>query len=719
MLADNVVAMHVAIVDLLLALIEGAGSADDGATAIEAIVANVNARGFVEATSLLERERVLLEPATDREVALSSAAFRCIKRVVERDTARTASYVDALEVCEAHTRSRIGRIEVVTDNNALETLYFPIPLDFRKQPRQKRVFFSGGMSQALTNVVAVTRDGDPTIDARHAKAEAKLNRQLDSALIRDDINWNRAGDKIDGFVRWSEKVLLRREQQLENKRDWFSRTMSALWPYFWNATFIVALLICALLLFVDVEEGASTGQARNSFPLNPLFVLIIRSLGGLQVFLSLLVLVTFMIRKSVYLNRKAWLRKYRMAQKAKSGAFGKGDSARDECLVLLPWDEVRRSYLKPLNKSVAGYIFFSVINVVWHPLTIFYIVYLAVAIAGVLNRPYWFAFQLFQIIVRSQHLRVIMKALRMNIISLLLMVWLVVDFQYVFAILAYVFFPNFFSEGVSEAQHCETLMQCFLTMLYYGLPSGGGLYEFTMPYGVDAWDGTIPSQSYAWVTFAVIYFFVMGVVLLNVFSAIIVDTFGQIREARKEAKDNLGITCFICSLERDAFQQRARDFNVHLEQEHNRLHYLYFFAYLRDLMQRGQQQSDLEQSLAEQIRYRKFLKFFPISRARALEADDVDANEVQARLVAKLSKLGQQLDQNETTAAKIVKQAQDGARQVPQLRDELQVLKDDIHELRRLLGGKDTSRKGGLSPSVRKRSPSGGPLTLAVPSTRR
>lgn len=712
------------IIDLLLALIDGGGTGDDGASAIDAIVANVTARGFVEATELLERERMLLEPATDREVGLASSAFRCIKRVVERDTSRTPSYIDALEVCEAYTRSRIGRIEVVTDNNALETLYFPIPIDFRKQPRQKRVFFSGGVSQVLSNVVAVTRDGGAAIDVRHAKTEAKLNRQLDAALIRDDINWNRAGDKIDGFVRWSEKVLLKREQQLENKRAWFSRTMSRLWPYIWNASFVVALIICALLLFTDVVVGGSTGQTRNNFELTPLFGIIIRALGGLQALLSLLVLVAFLVRKSVYLNRKAWLKKYRAAQQQKSNTFKKSGGVRDECLMLLPWKEVRKNRLQPIYRNVAGYWFFSVINVIWHPLTLFYIVYLAAAVAGLVdvNRPYWYAFQLFQILVRSQHLRVILKALRKNIVSLLLMVWIMADFQYVFAILAYVFFPNFFVEGVSDAQHCETLMQCFLTMMYYGLASNGGLFEFTQPYVVDPWDGTIPSQSYAWVAFVVIYFFIMGPVLLNVVFAIIVDTFGQLREARKEAKDNLGISCFICSLERDAFQQKARDFNVHLDQEHNRLHYLYFFAYLKDLAQRGQQHSNLEQSLAEQVRHRKFLKFFPISRARALEAEDVDASEVQARLVAKLSKLGQQLDANESTAEKVVKQAQDGARQVPQLRDELQVLKEDINELHRLLGGKDVSglRKGPASPSVRRKpSPGGGPMTLAVPSSRR
>jgi hypothetical protein len=38
-----------------------------------------------------------------------------------------------------------------------------------------------------------------------------------------------------------------------------------------------------------------------------------------------------------------------------------------------------------------------------------------------------------------------------------------------------------------------------------------------------------------------------------------------LREKRKEAKIALGSTCFICSLDREAFQQKAKDFTTHTE----------------------------------------------------------------------------------------------------------------------------------------------------------
>ena len=38
----------------------------------------------------------------------------------------------------------------------------------------------------------------------------------------------------------------------------------------------------------------------------------------------------------------------------------------------------------------------------------------------------------------------------------------------------------------------------------------------------------------------------------------------------------------ICNVDREVFQRRAIDFNRHTEDDHNKWHYLYFFAYLKE-----------------------------------------------------------------------------------------------------------------------------------------
>ena len=38
-------------------------------------------------------------------------------------------------------------------------------------------------------------------------------------LSSTDINWDRSGEKIEGFIKWSEKQLLKREVDLELKQS--------------------------------------------------------------------------------------------------------------------------------------------------------------------------------------------------------------------------------------------------------------------------------------------------------------------------------------------------------------------------------------------------------------------------------------------------------------------------------------------------------------------
>ena len=75
--------------------------------------------------------------------------------------------------------------------------------------------------------------------------------------------------------------------------------------------------------------------------------------------------------------------------------------------------------------------------------------------------------------------------------------------------------------------------------------------------------------------YVALFYFVVGTIMLNMVLSIIVDTFGrtssvvayfnwsdfrniEIRENQKEAKHALSTACFICSLDRDTFQSRAK-----------------------------------------------------------------------------------------------------------------------------------------------------------------
>jgi hypothetical protein len=74
------------------------------------------------------------------------------------------------------------------------------------------------------------------------------------ALIGDDINWDRAGDKIDSFVKWSESELLRRRNKWNSEgnesggQNSFFRTIAKYHVVWWNLSFIMAYVINILII---------------------------------------------------------------------------------------------------------------------------------------------------------------------------------------------------------------------------------------------------------------------------------------------------------------------------------------------------------------------------------------------------------------------------------------------------------------------------------------
>jgi len=91
----------------------------------------------------------------------------------------------------------------------------------------------------------------------------------------------------------------------------------------------------------------------------------------------------------------------------------------------------------------------------------------------------------------------------------------------------------------------------------YSIPSGGGLFEF-----IPNYDERDHPRSGWWLAYQFFFFFFVSIITLNVLLATIVDTFGDLREKAKEAQDELGNSCLICSLDRDAFQQKSKGISL-------------------------------------------------------------------------------------------------------------------------------------------------------------
>ena len=106
---------------------------------------------------------------------------------------------------------------------------------------------------------------------------------------------------------------------------------------------------------------------------------------------------------------------------------------------------------------------------------------------------------------------------------------------------------------------CDTLLHCAVHILTEGWRSGD--IASAMDANNYAEDGP-----YKWgsrIVFDVVFFLVVGLILSNIVSGIILDTFGALREESNERSRKLGNECFITGLERSQFDELGVDFETH------------------------------------------------------------------------------------------------------------------------------------------------------------
>jgi hypothetical protein len=139
--------------------------------------------------------------------------------------------------------------------------------------------------------------------------------------------------------------------------------------------------------------------------------------------------------------------------------------------------------------------------------------------------------------------------------------------------------------------------------------SGGQFVQFATP---SYWPRY--SDTAGWHVFCIAFYLIFGLLLLNIFLAIIVDTFSELRDGKKEADQAKANSCYVCSIERETFKRKGvgkffkklvftlLDFVSHITSDHNIFHYLYFFAYVKDQKAKGEL-SPVEKYIAERVLY--------------------------------------------------------------------------------------------------------------------
>merc|ERR1719427_205100 len=160
---------------------------------------------------------------------------------------------------------------------------------------------------------------------------------------------------------------------------------------------------------------------------------------------------------------------------------------------------------------------------------LYLIFYFVFSVFGNLNY-FFFAFHPIDVAIGVPALRIILQAITYNGKELVLTVGLLSIVCYIYTVLAFNFFREFYvteaeEEGEDPDQKCHDVFTCFVFHLYQGVRAGGGIGDVIEP--PDGADNKYVR------------------ILLDIIQGFIIDAFGALRDQLQGVEDELAGNCFI------------------------------------------------------------------------------------------------------------------------------------------------------------------------------
>ena len=181
----------------------------------------------------------------------------------------------------------------------------------------------------------------------------------------------------------------------------------------------------------------------------------------------------------------------------------------------------------------------------------YYILYFSISVLGFLSDELFYSLQLLDVVVRFPALTDVVKAVTLNTNKLLSTGLLAMVIIYIFTTISFFYLQDtlydyainaFDSDWVGENM-CESMFQCYLTIIDKGLTLGGGIGDYTE--SVNYRDETI--KYYVKLAHDASFHILVKVILLNILFGIIIDTFAKMRETKKNLQMDTENVCFICN----------------------------------------------------------------------------------------------------------------------------------------------------------------------------
>jgi len=285
---------------------------------------------------------------------------------------------------------------------------------------------------------------------------------------------------------------------------------------------------------------------------------------------------------------------------------------------------------------------------------VYQLLYMIFSITGLIMHPFFFAILMLDVL-KEETLLNVLKSVTRNARSIMLTAVLALILVYMFSIWGFLFFQDDFiietspisvpnpkvstatdSCGVEDKncpdvepdpeptkeRACDTLLMCIVTVFNHGLRNGGGIGDILRQ--PSSTESLFPIR----MLYDMMFFFVVIIIVLNLIFGVIIDTFADLRSEKQNKEEVIKNSCFICGLERKAFDNKTVTFEEHTRKEHNLWHYLYFIVLLKV---KDPTEFTGPESYVHQMVKDRCLDWFPRLRAMSLAVEDVEGEQNEWR----------------------------------------------------------------------------------------
>ncbi|XP_017847479.1 inositol 1,4,5-trisphosphate receptor isoform X2 [Drosophila busckii] len=301
---------------------------------------------------------------------------------------------------------------------------------------------------------------------------------------------------------------------------------------------------------------------------------------------------------------------------------------------------------------------------------LYHCIYIAFCFCGLIFHPFFYSLLLFDVVYREETLVNVIRSVTRNGRSIVLTAVLALILVYLFSIIGYMFFKDDFlvsvdyeeqetttpltlsvpvtpadtcskpdefgacpsgsaqlaadvaAAGEAKERSCDSLVMCIVTTLNQGLRNGGGIGDILR--APSSKEGLFVAR----VIYDLLFFFIVIIIVLNLIFGVIIDTFADLRSEKQQKEAILKTTCFICSLNRSAFDNKTVSFEEHIKSEHNMWHYLYFIVLVKV---KDPTEFTGPESYVYAMVKAGILEWFPRLRAMSLAAVDADGEQIELR----------------------------------------------------------------------------------------